>query len=65
MRLSWIFCSLLVACSSHDVHCDAHLQPINQPAHASPLLPAQAQAPTPTPTKTPLPADATSRRSSP
>lgn len=33
---TWTYCCLLLtACSSHGVRCDAHLQPINQPARVA------------------------------
>jgi hypothetical protein len=50
MRMSWCFGVLLAGCSSHGVRCDAHLQPINQPARASAALtvPGSARVPTET-----------------
>jgi hypothetical protein len=39
-----IFCLtlLLTACGRHEVRCDAHLTPINPPAHAMPAPPRSA-----------------------
>ena len=46
MTLLWI-CLGLTGCARHGVKCDAHLQAINQPAHASSALKIPPSAPAP------------------
>jgi len=42
MRLIILLAFALCACSSHQVRCDKHLQPINGPAAKQAVAPAQS-----------------------
>jgi hypothetical protein len=57
MTLFW-FCLGLAACAKHGIRCDAHLQAINQPAHASSFSGTPPSPPAPTPVPVPLAAGA-------
>jgi hypothetical protein len=50
MRVFISLALFLTACASHDVRCDGHLQPINQPEPRA--QPAQSPALPPRPLKT-------------